>query len=221
MLYNFLLGIETILSIIIVVLILLHRGRGSEAGAVFTGSASASVFGSRGSTPFLTKLIASLAFVFILNSLSLAYIANRDFGGGGSVIEEANIEEVESPIDGLPADDADDLPIDQGVYGDEDIDDIPGNAVGTEYDDSISDTPTLDEGNEAQGDMPLINDSPAAGEDSSPIDEGVYPDENNGDIPSDAVETEYGNSISDIPTLDEGNETQEDMPLNYPADETR
>ena len=85
MLYNVLLGLETILSIIIVVLILLHRGRGSEAGAVFTGSTSATMSGSRSSTSFLTKLIASLSFVFILNSLSLAYIANRDFGSGSVI----------------------------------------------------------------------------------------------------------------------------------------
>lgn len=121
MLYNFLLGFETILSIIIVVLILLHRGRGSEAGAVFTGSASASVFGAKGSTPFLTKLIASLAFVFILNSLSLAYIANRDFGSGSVILEEVT-DTVEQPAD-------DDVPVDEEVFVDEFIDDIPDEVI--------------------------------------------------------------------------------------------
>ena len=144
MLYNFLLGLETILSIIIVVLILLHRGRGSEAGAVFTGSASSSVFGSRGSTPFLTKLIASLAFVFILNSLSLAYIANRDFGSGSVILEE--ITEVdEQTIDDLLIDGEDDLPVDEEMFVDDFIDDIPNEALETEFEDDISDIPALDD----------------------------------------------------------------------------
>ena len=135
MLYNLLLGLETILAVVIVVLILLHRGRGSEAGAVFTGTASASVFGSRGSASFLTKLIASLAFVFILNSLSLAYIANRDFGSG-SVLKEVNTEE-QPP--------ADDFPIDEDISIDELIDDIPVDPSQTELNNDTSDIPTLDE----------------------------------------------------------------------------
>ena len=139
MLYNFLLGLETILSIAIVILILLHRGRGSEAGAVFTGSASASVFGSRGSTPFLTKLIASLAFVFILNSLSLAYIANRDFGSGSVILEEVT-EQDEQP--------AEDFPIDDEVLVDEFIDDIPDELIETELESDISDIPDMDDNNE-------------------------------------------------------------------------
>ena len=137
MLYNFLLGLETILAIIIVVLILLHRGRGSEAGAVFTGSTSATMSGSRSSTSFLTKLIASLSFVFILNSLSLAYIANRDFGSGSVILEE--VTEIEDPaIDDIFIDAEDDLPVDDEAFVDELIDDIPGEG-------DASDIPTLDE----------------------------------------------------------------------------
>ena len=137
MLYNVLLGLETILSIIIVVLILLHRGRGSEAGAVFTGSTSATMSGSRSSTSFLTKLIASLSFVFILNSLSLAYIANRDFGGGSVILEE--VIEVEDPaIEDLIIDGEDDLPVGN-------IDDMPGGTIETEPEGNAADIPILEE----------------------------------------------------------------------------
>ena len=137
MLYNVLLGLETILSIIIVVLILLHRGRGSEAGAVFTGSTSATMSGSRSSTSFLTKLIASLSFVFILNSLSLAYIANRDFGSGSVILEE--VIEVEDPaIEDLIIDGEDDLPVGN-------IDDMPGGTIETEPEGNAADIPILEE----------------------------------------------------------------------------
>ncbi|MBC6413529.1 MAG: preprotein translocase subunit SecG [Chromatiales bacterium] len=159
MLYNVLLGFETILAIVIVVLILLHRGRGSEAGAVFTGGSSASVFGSRGSTPFLTKLIASLAFVFILNSLSLAYIANRDFGSG-SVIEEINIEQP-PVVDSLPVDAEDDLPVEEEVFVDEFIDDIPEQIIEQESNEDLSDIPMLDENDQSEETIP--QDSPTDG----------------------------------------------------------
>ena len=156
MLYNFLLGLETILAIIIVVLILLHRGRGSEAGAVFTGSTSATMSGSRSSTSFLTKLIASLSFVFILNSLSLAYIANRDFGSGSVILEEAT--EMEDPaVDDLFIDGEDDLPVDDEVFVDELIDDIPDEIIETELEGDASDIPTLEEpvqGTETPSDIP-------------------------------------------------------------------
>ena len=144
MLYNVLLGLETILSIIIVVLILLHRGRGSEAGAVFTGSTSATMSGSRSSTSFLTKLIASLSFVFILNSLSLAYIANRDFGSGSVILEEV-IEAEDPAIEDLIIDGEDDLPVDDDIFVDELIDDMPGDTIETEPEGDASDIPILEE----------------------------------------------------------------------------
>lgn len=107
MLYSFLLGLETVFSVILIVLILLHRGRGSEAGAVFTGSSTASASGTRSSTPFLTKVVAGLAVAFLLSSLSLAYIANRDFSGGSVVSKEAI--ESEEPVELLP--ESEDLPL--------------------------------------------------------------------------------------------------------------
>ena len=56
-----------------VVLILLQRGRGSDLGAVF-GGGSQSVFGSRGSANFLTRITALLATLFFGIALGLAYI---------------------------------------------------------------------------------------------------------------------------------------------------
>lgn len=90
MLYGILLGIEIIIAILLIVLILLHRGKGAEVGAVFSGGGSTSVFGARGSASFLTKVVATLSALFLLNSLSLTYIANRDFGD--SVIDDSAME---------------------------------------------------------------------------------------------------------------------------------
>lgn len=68
-----LLGLFFVLSIALVVLILLQRGRGSDLGAVF-GGGSGSVFGSRGSANFLTRITAVLATLFFGIALALAYI---------------------------------------------------------------------------------------------------------------------------------------------------
>lgn len=72
-----LLGLFFTLSIALVVLILIQRGRGSDLGAVF-GGGSQSVFGSRGSASFLSRLTAVLATVYFGIALGLAYIYTGD-----------------------------------------------------------------------------------------------------------------------------------------------
>nr|BAF62901.1 putative protein-export protein [uncultured bacterium] len=77
MLTNILLGLHLAVTVAVIILVLLQQGRGSDAGAVFGGS-SQSVFGSRGSASFLSRLTAALATLFFVNSLVLAWLYNRD-----------------------------------------------------------------------------------------------------------------------------------------------
>ena len=94
MLYTFLVVVDTLLAIVVVVLILLNRGQGAEVGAAFGGSAaSSSVFGSKGATPFITKVISVLAGLFLLNSLGLAYLVNFQYIES-SVVDEFSAEEL-------------------------------------------------------------------------------------------------------------------------------
>ena len=88
--YVSLLVIDVLLAICIVTLILLHRGRGADVGVAFGGGSSGTVFGAKGATSFLGKLIAGLSAAFLINSLLLAYIANRDF------MDQGIIEQIES-----------------------------------------------------------------------------------------------------------------------------
>ena len=73
--------ILTILQILIAVglvgLILLQQGKGADAGAAFGSGGSGTIFGSRGSASFLSRLTAGLAAVFFFNSIALAYIAGQ------------------------------------------------------------------------------------------------------------------------------------------------
>ena len=54
-----------------IVLILLQNGAGAEAGSGFGGGASATVFGARGSSTFLTRATGTLAGLFFLLSLGM------------------------------------------------------------------------------------------------------------------------------------------------------
>ncbi len=104
MLYSFLVVVDTLLAIAVIVLILLNRGRGAEVGAAFGGGASGSVFGAKGAAPFITKVIAVLAALFLVNSLGLAYLANFQYVQR-SVVDELGVETL--PFEEPLTDDAD------------------------------------------------------------------------------------------------------------------
>lgn len=65
------------LALSIIALVLLQRGKGADAGAAFGAGASGTVFGSRGTTSFLSRTTAVLATLFFLSSLGLAYLAGQ------------------------------------------------------------------------------------------------------------------------------------------------
>jgi preprotein translocase subunit SecG len=68
---------HTLLGIGIVLLVLLQRGKGADAGAGFGSGASGTVFGARGAASFLSRSTATLAALFFVTSLGLAYMGSR------------------------------------------------------------------------------------------------------------------------------------------------
>jgi len=58
-----------LIAIAMIVLILLQRGAGAQAGSGFGGGASATVFGSRGASTFLSRATGMLAGAFFILSL--------------------------------------------------------------------------------------------------------------------------------------------------------
>ena len=93
MLYNVLLIIQILVALGIIGLVLIQHGKGADAGAAFGGGASGTVFGSKGSGSFLTRLTGILAAVFFANSLMLAWlVAHPDNTGGQSIIPTAVTE---------------------------------------------------------------------------------------------------------------------------------
>jgi preprotein translocase subunit SecG len=86
--------IHVLLAAGIVGLVLLQRGKGADAGAGFGSGASGTVFGARGSASFLSRTTATLAGLFIVTSLLLAYMGGRRVEAPSSVIDR-----VQTPAD--------------------------------------------------------------------------------------------------------------------------
>jgi len=77
---SLILVVHIVVSVLLVGLILIQHGKGADAGAAALGGgggASSSVFGSQGSTSFLSKSSAILATIFFITSLTLAYFSGK------------------------------------------------------------------------------------------------------------------------------------------------
>ena len=98
--------IHVLLSLGIIGLVLLQRGKGAEAGAALGGGASGTMFGARGAANFLSRSTAILATAFFITSLTLAYLAS-DREVPTSVTESVTTETV-APVSDMPA--ADTMP---------------------------------------------------------------------------------------------------------------
>lgn len=69
--------LHILVSICVVALVLIQRGKGSDMGAGFGSGASGTMFGSQGATPFLVKLTAGLAMIFFLSSGVLSFVMDK------------------------------------------------------------------------------------------------------------------------------------------------
>ncbi len=72
---TFLSIVHVFVCLFLILVVLLQQGRGGGLGSAF-GGASQQVFGGRGAGNFMTRLTWGCAVVFILTSVSLAYIAS-------------------------------------------------------------------------------------------------------------------------------------------------
>ena len=72
-----LLALHFMVCFVLIAVVLLQRGKGADLGAALGGGGANTVFGSRGAGNFLTKLTTASAVVFMLTSISLAYVSSR------------------------------------------------------------------------------------------------------------------------------------------------
>ena len=87
--------VHVLLTISLIGLVLIQRGKGADIGAAFGSGASSTVFGSQGSASFLTRATAVIAALFFITSLSLGYLA-------GQRADRKSVTEMVQPV--APAD---------------------------------------------------------------------------------------------------------------------
>ncbi len=80
---------HTLISVLIIILVLLQRGKGADAGAAFGAGASGTVFGAQGSSNFFSRATAVLATAFFVSSLTLAYMSSQRSIAPESLLEDA------------------------------------------------------------------------------------------------------------------------------------
>jgi preprotein translocase subunit SecG len=81
---GFLITLHVLVSIALIIIVLLQAGKGADLGATFGTGSSQSLFGAGGSSTFLGKMTATAAIIFMVTSLSLAYLSGKS--GSSSVM---------------------------------------------------------------------------------------------------------------------------------------
>ena len=94
--------LHVIVCFALIIVVLLQSGKGAEMGASFGASGSQSVFGAGGGNTFMSKLTTSAAIIFMLTSLSLAFVSGHS--GGSSIMSGKTAPKAKpAPMGGLPA----------------------------------------------------------------------------------------------------------------------
>ena len=94
---NFILIINVIIDILLIGVVLLQK---SEGGALGLGVSQDSFISSRSASSFLTKTTAILATLFIITSISLTVMSNKEFSSSSvleKIEEKKDLSEPEIP----------------------------------------------------------------------------------------------------------------------------
>ena len=105
--------LHVIVCLILIVVVLLQRGKGAEVGAMFGGGGSGTMFGARGAGNLLTRLTTISAAVFMMTSLYLAILGQDSSSDlfdepapAGTGFEEPAPEEEAPPAEAPPTEPA-------------------------------------------------------------------------------------------------------------------
>jgi preprotein translocase subunit SecG len=124
---------HTLIALLIIVLVLLQRGKGADAGAAFGAGASGTVFGARGSSSFFSRATGVCATAFFISSLTLAYLSSQTASAPSSLLENAPV--VETSTEEVPAL-SDEMPV---------SDDLPALEAAEDIIEEAADLPALEE----------------------------------------------------------------------------
>ncbi|AFI05109.1 preprotein translocase subunit SecG [Helicobacter cetorum] len=89
-----LLGLQIVLAVLIVVVVLLQKSSSIGLGA-YSGS-NESLFGAKGPASFMAKLTMFLGLLFVINTITLGYLYNKEYGK--SILDETKTNKELSPL---------------------------------------------------------------------------------------------------------------------------
>jgi len=95
-----LIALHILVSLALIVIVLLQHGKGAEMGASFGSGGSQSVFGAGGGNTFMSKLTTSAAVIFMLTSLTLAYLGGHT--GTSSIMPSKSAAPKPAAMPGTP-----------------------------------------------------------------------------------------------------------------------
>jgi preprotein translocase subunit SecG len=92
--------VHIVVAVALILIVLLQTGKGADMGAAFGGGGGQTLFGATGASTFLSRLTTVAAIVFMLTSLSLAYLSSHR--SSESVMKELTPPPAEQPGPALP-----------------------------------------------------------------------------------------------------------------------
>jgi preprotein translocase subunit SecG len=98
--YGILLVVHVIVAVCLIGLILIQQGKGAQTGAAFGSGASTTIFGSQGTTGFLSRSTAIFATLFFIINLILAYVVNSSIKKAS--IQPMPVAPVSAPVTEVP-----------------------------------------------------------------------------------------------------------------------
>ncbi len=129
---------HTLIALLIIVLVLLQRGKGADAGAAFGAGASGTVFGARGSGSFFSRATAVCATAFFATSLTLAYLSSQKSVAPSSLVEDVSVvEEAAATESDMPPMESEDDLVDEAT-------DMPVLEDGPDQDEPAAEESTSD-----------------------------------------------------------------------------
>ena len=98
MLITILTIINVTLAIILVILVILQQGKGSDLGSAFGGGSSNSIFGAVGPSNFLGKITSIIAAIFLISCLAQAYFLKQSNTQEIFDIEDSVVTDIEQEV---------------------------------------------------------------------------------------------------------------------------
>jgi preprotein translocase subunit SecG len=96
--------VQVLSALVIIGLVLLQHGKGADMGAAFGSGSSGSLFGSSGSSNFLSKSTGVAAVIFFAATLALAMISTqRAPATGTGLMENAPVVSAPEKASSAPA----------------------------------------------------------------------------------------------------------------------